>query len=487
MKIDFGEWRPDQPDLQNTAIEAKNVYSQGGNYRPLESLEFFSDALDATPVGAFSSSVIGGTQRTYAGTATELYELDGFSWTNRSASTYTSTERWRFTQFGDNVLAASYENTLQYVDFTAGGSFANVTSGPKARHIANVRDFVMVGDIDDTSDGDVPYRVQWSAIGDPLDWPTAGTDDAFAKQSDFQDLDAEDGAVMALVGLEFGLIFQERSVTRATYVGSPLVYQFDKIDATHGAFASDAVARAGQSVYFLSQNGFYATDGSGEAVPIGHGKVDEYFFADLDIRRRDEVRAIADPARKLILWTYPSQDAGVYADKALIYSYVDQRWTRAEFESGVLVVARTEGYTLEELDALGDLDSLNLSLDSAFFDPGRSSAFVFGPADTLGAFLGDATTAVIDTGEIGLDGRRAFVNGVRPLVTGSATSTVQIGHRKLPTDDLTWTSARSVTSATGKADFRLSDFFHRFRVTITGGFTSAIGVDALMATDDAGR
>lgn len=490
MKVDFGEWMPDQPDLQNTCLEAKNVYSYGKRYRPLPSVEYFSDALSGRAVGAFSTTIIDGTQRTYAATATAIYELENFSWTDRSGAAYTASDPalWRFTQFGRSVLAASYETTLQYVDFVAGGSFADVTSGPKARYIANVRDFVMVGNVNDATDGDVPNRVQWCAIGDPLDWPTPGTDDAFSKQSDYQDLDADDGAVVSVMGFEFGLIFQEKSITRATYVGSPLVFQFDKIDATHGALTDGSVVREGQTVYFISSNGFYATDGAGEAVPIGHGKVDEYFFNDLDAYRKDEIRAISDPKRKVVMWTYPSVNAGEYPDKVIIYSYVDQRWTMAEMELGLMVEARTTGYTLDELDAFGGLDDLGIPLDSDFWLPGSGSAFAFGPDLKLGAFTGTALDATVTTGELALDGRRAFIDGVRPIINGTdATITVALGYRNKPTDAVSWLPARGVTAATGKVDLRRSAFYHRFRVKVTGGFDDMVGVDAFIARDDAGR
>lgn len=489
MKVDFGEWMPDQPDLQNTAIEALNVYSYGTRYRPLPSIEYFSEALEDDCVGAFSTTIIDGTQRTYAATGDSIFELDGFSWSDKSGTTYTVSDpsAWRFTQYGENVLACNYANTLQYVNFVSGGNFADVTDGPKARHIANVREFVMLGDIDDSVDGDVPYRVQWSAIGDPLDWPDPGTDDAFAKQSDYQDLDSEDGSVMAIVGFEFGLIFQERSITRATYVGSPLIFQFDKIDSTHGAISRNCVAKAGQMAYFISDNGFYASDGAGEAQPIGHGKVDEWFFDTLNPNRRDDIRAISDPKRKIIVWSFPSQSAGEYNDYVIIYSYLDQRWTRAEFVAGFLVQARTEGYTLDELDSLGDLDDLGLSLDSEFWQEGALSAFVIGADARMGAFTGTPLDATIDTGELALDGRRAYLSGVRPIVTGDATITVQSGTRNLPNADVVWSSPRAITPDTGKADFRKSAFFHRFRVFITGGFRSAVGVDAFAIQDDAGR
>jgi hypothetical protein len=43
--------------------------------------------------------------------------------------------------------------------------------------------------------------------------------------------------VQKVVGGEYGLVFQERAVWKMTYIGSPVIFQFDLIERSRGAFA----------------------------------------------------------------------------------------------------------------------------------------------------------------------------------------------------------------------------------------------------------
>jgi hypothetical protein len=95
---------------------------------------------------------------------------------------------------------------------------------------------------------------------------------------------------------------------------------------------------------------------------------------------------------------------------------------------------------------------------------------------TLGAFSGTAGTAVFETGEAEVNpGGWARLNAVRPLVDQSAL-TVQIGTRSSPTAAVTWSAATTVNSRSGEANFREEARYHRSRLTVTGTFNSAKGL-----------
>ena len=86
--------------------------------------------------------------------------------------------------------------------------------------MAQVRDFVMLGSLTEGST-EYQYRVRWSGFNDSTDWTT----DPGGTQADFQDLEAQYGEVMAIVGGEYATIFQQRAITRLTYVGPPAIFQ----------------------------------------------------------------------------------------------------------------------------------------------------------------------------------------------------------------------------------------------------------------------
>ena len=74
-------------------------------------------------------------------------------------------------------------------------------------------------------------------------------------------------------GESFGIIFMERAIYRADYVGTPLIFTFNKIADNVGAFAPRSVASFGNQIFFLAQDGFYKLTGGQQLTPIGNGKV----------------------------------------------------------------------------------------------------------------------------------------------------------------------------------------------------------------------
>ena len=77
--------------------------------------------------------------------------------------------------------------------------------------MAIVKEFLVLGDLTGNR-----QRIQWSAMDDADTWPETGTDDAAAKQSDYQHF-PEGGRVMAVmgaVGQTDGIVFLERAVQR---------------------------------------------------------------------------------------------------------------------------------------------------------------------------------------------------------------------------------------------------------------------------------
>ena len=107
-------------------------------------------------------------------------------------------------------------------------------AAPIAKDIAVVRDFVFAGNL---LTGDEPDKVQWSDINDETDWTSGAT-----SQSDFQII-PDGGNVQAITGGEFGMVFLEKAVVRASYIGSPLFFQFDTISNGLGCLEGNSVAQ----------------------------------------------------------------------------------------------------------------------------------------------------------------------------------------------------------------------------------------------------
>ena len=137
--IKFGEWLPDQPDLENAGVTvANNVIPAISGYRPINSFQAVSNAGDAILKGIFASKDNSDNVKLFAGNASKLYEF------NSSNSNLTSigkgggyslsdSERWRFVQFGTSVIASGgIGETLQEFTLGTDSAFADLANAPKA-------------------------------------------------------------------------------------------------------------------------------------------------------------------------------------------------------------------------------------------------------------------------------------------------------------------------------------------------------------------
>jgi hypothetical protein len=138
--------------------------------------------------------------------------------------------------------------------------------------IARVRDFVVLGGMDTDR-----YTIRWSALGDPTDWPTPATDDARSKQSGSQTFPTEFGYVTAIAGDDFHMwIFQERAISKATYVGGDIVFSFEILNEGLGCVRQGRVLEVDERIFFQSNRGFHMMV-NGNITNIGLGKVDDSF------------------------------------------------------------------------------------------------------------------------------------------------------------------------------------------------------------------
>ena len=477
--IPFAEWLPDLPDYKNPgATVAKNVVPLAMSYGQVRSKSAVSSALGAYARGGIGVRDSAGDSYLYVGTGVGLYQLNASNaWddvTNTGGAYTTASDGgWEFAKWGEKIIATNFADNPQIITI-GGANFADLSgSPPKARHVAVVGNFVVLGNTYDAVDFNVPNRVRWSAIEDEAGW-TTGT-----SQSDYQDLLGGGGWVQRIIGGEYGLVFQERSIWRMTYVGTPTVFQFDNIEPELGTRAAGSVIQYGRRVFYLGQDGFYMLMDGTQSMPISANKVSQWFFDDLDSTYEYRISAAVDPEQTLVYWSYPGtgNTAGT-PNKLIVYNWTTQRWSYVEIETETLVQMQSYGYTLEDLDAFGDLDTLPFSLDSRVWNGGSFALGLFSTDHKLAYMAGTALSAVIETGEVQFfPGRKSLLCCARPIVEGSsATATVQIGTRDTLSGSVSWTSAASL-SADGKASVRAGARYHRIRCNISGGFDHAQGVE----------
>ena len=491
--IEFGDLQADLPTYENSgALVVDNVLPLAKGYKSLAGFQALSGTgLTGSAVGLFTSFSASGSTN-YAGDATKLYQMNSSlvfidkskSGGYNNSTTENARDFWAFTQFGTNIIATNFADNIQKFDEGTDSAFSDLVA-LKAKYIAVIRDFVVAGY---TTESSTTYnqRVKWSGINDSSTWtPSQST------QSGFQDIVGSHGNIQAIVGGESaGVIFMEKAIYRMSYVGVPLIFQFDKIADNIGAFAPKSVASYGNMVFFLAQDGFYKLTGGQQLTPIGNGKVDNFFFDDLS-SNLDGITSAVDPNNSIVVWSYRGSGAtGTTNNKLLIYNYAVDKWsTGSDQDLEFIASASQEAFTtLESLDVLGDLDNLPKSLDSYFYKEGIVGLAGFNSDNKFGKFIANSLSATVDTTEFeGAKGKRSTLINCRPIVDGTTNTSVTVTPITRQSQlDTTTNGTATGTNDTGTCPLRSTSRYHRIRVNVTGNFNTMSGVD-IEARPEGGR
>jgi len=374
-------------------------------------------------------------------------------------------QRWRFTQFGNVLVAANGGNRLQGYNVNSSTNFSDLAAdAPQSRYVTVVRDFVVSGYVNDATIR--ANRVQWSALGDESSWTNSAT-----TQADFQDI-PDGGAVVGLTGGEFGLVFMDRSIHRMSYVGSPLVFQFDNISRNQGCYEANSIIQYGGTSFFLSDNGFYACDGQ-QIIPIGNEKVNRFFFDDVDEGLLPLMSSAVDPLRKLVIWAYASTSSAT-VDKLLIYNYEIGKWTSGTTNASRVATSSTPSFTLEGLDVFGTLDTIESSFDSRIWLGGKMQ-FAGVKSTKIVTFSGPNNTAYIETGDIEVPGTTSAITIAKPIVD-NGSGNVALVSRRLLSEQVVFGS-QTVADAENRVSIRGVGRYHRLQLTPTGQWKTTVGVD----------
>jgi hypothetical protein len=456
-RIVLGEWMPDQPGIAGALTEAKNVIPMAIGYGPFTSEVDLSDSASQNLITVFSGKFSGTTVLFAAGT-TKLFLFDSTDGSLSDVSqlsggspiSYTDTDLWKFTQFGAVVIAANGKDKLQAWIANSSTNFADLAAAaPTASYVTVVRDFVVAA-----KEAAYPNRVYWSDINDETDW-TPGT----TSQSDTQDI-ADGGDIQGITGGEFGLVFLERAISRMTYIGSPLFFQFDTISRDLGCYEPRSIVQYGQTSYFLSDDGFYACDGQ-NVIPIGNEKVDRFFFQDANPSLFSQMSSAIDPINSLVLWSYTNTFGG---RSLLIYNWQTKRWSRAETSAQFISTAASAGVTLEGLDTYGTMDTLSSSLDSRLWSGGKVLLAGVNGAKIV-TYTGAPMEGDIQTGDFEA-GPQSLVKLARPQVDGGSAGVAAFSRMRM--DAVVQFGAVNAASDENRVSLRSLGRYHRLKIVPTG-------------------
>lgn len=497
INLPLGSWRPDMPDLNNPGVTvAHNVTPNMGTmqgavtYEPLRAASIFSNTTMASrPLGTAVGLDKLNNAKVYGGCATRLYKINPGTraWQNISrAANYTTAdgEIWETTEYGNAIFFTNYTNEIQYINKDIDIQFADATTLVKGRHIATVKDQVVIANTYDALDGAVPFRVRWCGIGLPLSW-----DFSQATGADFQDVYGF-GAIQAIVGGEAGWLLMQKGIVKMQPVPYPYWFEFNPVPKAKGCSISQSVITVEGNTYFIADDGFYIMDGNtGQTSPIGAGRIDQFFLNSVDTSQYTYMTVAADPRAKLIYWSYVSMDAeDGAADKMLIFNYVTGDWSIADATADLIFNSLSLPWTIDQFDTFVTINEIPASPDSPIWAGGNAMLWAMKSNGSIYVFGGENLPATIETGEQMImqqikaadpdaRGDRATITKVRALYDGSGGETrLRVGGRDLSNVDVVWDNSMEPHPQTQFAYPRNTRRFHRFRIRLSGDWTKAMGL-----------
>jgi len=480
--VEFGDWLPDQAQMATGVVQALNTIRTPAGYRPLPDIKVLSKAAIPAPAPALVMvrDHLDDIQVFAVGNDGHVYSFDraNLNWLQRTTAPYPNTPLWYFVEFGNKLLAANGQSQILSLDLSSTTTkFAPISgSAPHPKFITLIKDQIFAGNYTAVPEAD---RIGWSAINDPTNW---GSDQSLLM--DYQD-NPDCGALMGLVGGAYGTALFEKVVKRISFVGPPVIYEFDPILNSHGCIIEGSVVAHLNFVFYISPAGFMMFDGN-SVTPIGAEQVDRWFFADLQMSGLDSIRAGVDPRNHIIMWIYPGAGGdGVTNNHCIIFNLALRKWSHGQMDASCMGQVALPGYTLDELDSVlpagaspGGIDSLQASLDSRTWQGGQLFLGAMDYDGNLCNFTAPPRTAVIDTKQVNFtEMRRSMLSMMYPVVEGDQTAvSAQVFSKGRAENSWGWGPILTENSE-GWIGCRREGRFHRIRVFIDGWWTHALGVE----------
>jgi len=256
-----------------------------------------------------------------------------------------------------------------------------------------------------------------------------------------------------------------------SYVGTPLVFQFDNITRNLGCYESNSVIQWQGVTYFLGDDGFYSCNGQ-QVEAIGAEKVNRFFFNTLIEANLSLMSAAVDPAKNLVIWGYPILDNSY---RLLVYHLITKRWSYADTTVNRIADSTTPNITLEALDTFSaSIDALGTSLDDRLWLGGKM-IFSGVKADKIITFTGANKQAVIETADLNEIPSAAMVTLAKPIVDNGSAS-VAIASRFKLNEDVSFGAATAADSE-NRVGLRSVGKYHRLQVNPSGNWTNAVGLE----------
>lgn len=474
---DLAATNPGVSGLHLNVLMTKDALGVAYNPHPSLAALATAVALPSAPRGYATVVTRSGNYQVYVGTASALYRMaaDGTHTEIGTGYAVPAGDNWSMTQFGDYVyFSNAFDGLLRY-NIESGGAVTAVTGAPKARFIFPLFNTLAALDCDGNN------RLQkTSKINDPTVW----SGDASNTYQEY--VDGEELIAGGQLSSGLAVVLQRNAIQVLRRTRDRSIFTADPLEAQVGAQGAAGVVIARGWAYFVDTDGPQRTNGM-VIEAIGRDKVANTFITSLAADALGTVGCAYDPSTHRLLYRYQTVgvDSTTVFQDALSYDITLGEWTPVELATAMLMTISSPGYSLDELDPFGSMETLPYSLDDRVWNGGEPRLAAIDGDLKLGFISGPSLAATIECGPQ-VAQRSMRITGIRPD-TDATTATVQLGVKQAVNGSLTWGTAVSMDEE-GFAPVDETGRVYAFRLNVPAGatWTYMRGFDGLEGNPEGG-
>ena len=237
---------------------------------------------------------------------------------------------WSLDTFG-NVLIATVANGRTYT------WNSNITARFTTRASINTTDFLTtLNPVASRATLVSPTTQHLIHFGTCTTFNDASTqDDMFIRFSDNENINSydvkatntagtfrlQDGTriIGALTAKETILVWTDSSLYTMKFVGAPFTFGFEQVGTNCGLIGKNAAVEIDGIAYWMSNNGFFAFDGTVKSLPCG---VEDYVYDDIDTTKGQQINAGLNNLFTEVTWWYPTTGSD-FNNRYVSYNYGD--------------------------------------------------------------------------------------------------------------------------------------------------------------------
>jgi len=123
--------------------------------------------------------------------------------------------------------------------------------------------------------------------------------------------------VGALTAKENILVWTDNSLYTMKFVGAPFTFGFEQVGTNCGLIGKNAAIEIDGVAYWMSNNGFFAFDGTVNSLPCS---VEDYVYDDCATTKGQQINAGINNLFTEVTWWYPTQGAD-FNNRYVVYNY----------------------------------------------------------------------------------------------------------------------------------------------------------------------